>query len=120
MCAAILGIEGRFSNIELRRLEQWQKIWMVSPSDSIEHIWPVSKAPTKHANRLGNLVLLPPKLNSQLQASDPMSKADSYRKTGLLIAIDVADMIESGGWNKHTIESREEAILEWASREWAD
>lgn len=100
--------------------EQWQKIWMVSPSDSIEHIWPVSKAPAKQANRLGNLVLLPPKLNSKLQANDPLSKADSYRKTGLLIAIDVADMIEADGWNKNAIEAREDAILEWAAQEWAD
>lgn len=104
----------KFSN------EQWQKIWMVSPSDSIEHIWPVSKAPVKQANRLGNLVLLPPKLNSKLQASDPVSKAESYRKTGLLIAIDVSEMIETSGWNKGSIEAREESILEWAAEEWAD
>lgn len=100
--------------------EQWQKIWMVSPSDSIEHIWPMSKAPVKQANRLGNLVLLPPKLNSKLQAIDPVSKVDAYRNTGLLIAVEVANLIEDIGWNKNSIEQREEAILEWASEEWAD
>ena len=46
--------------------EQWEKIWMVSPSESIEHIWAKSKAPEKQRHRLGNLVLLPPKLNSKL------------------------------------------------------
>jgi hypothetical protein len=81
--------------------EQWEKIWMVSPADSIE-------------------VLLPPKLNSKLQDLDPEDKAEEYRKTGLLIARQVADMIESDGWNKQAIENRENAILEWAAKEWAD
>jgi hypothetical protein len=32
------------------------------------------------------LVLLPPRLNSQLSAKNPSEKASHYRKTGLLIA----------------------------------
>jgi hypothetical protein len=54
--------------------EQWEKIWMVSPSESIEHIWANSKAPQKSKHRLGNLLLLPPKLNSALQDDPPISK----------------------------------------------
>jgi hypothetical protein len=101
------------------RNEQWEKIWMFSPSDSIEHIWPQSKAPAKHRHRLGNLVMLPPKLNSKLRDWDPKDKASEYRKTGLLIAGDVAEMIENGGWNGKVIEDREEKILAWAAKEWA-
>lgn len=100
--------------------EQWEKIWMVSPSESIEHIWPKSKAREKHKHRLGNLLLLPPKLNSKLSNLDPDQKVDAYRKTGLLIAGEVADLIEAGAWNGKAIEAREEAILEWAMDEWAD
>ncbi len=102
------------------RNEQWEKIWMVSPSESIEHIWANSKAPDKHRNRLGNLVLLPPKLNSTLQDDAPRDKAEAYRQTGLLIAREVANMIEKQGWNTRSIEEREDALLKWAATEWAD
>jgi hypothetical protein len=100
--------------------EQWEKIWMVSPSESIEHIWARSNAPDKIKHRLGNLVLLPPKLNSTLQDDPAKSKVGSYRKTGLLIAGEVADTIESNGWKARQVEEREEALLEWAATEWAD
>lgn len=100
--------------------EQWEKIWMVSPSESIEHVWSQSKAPDKHRHRLGNLVLLPPKLNSKLQNINPSDKVAAYRKTGLLIAGAVADAIEAGKWNGAAVEARENEILQWAAREWAD
>ena len=100
--------------------EQWEKIWMVSPAESIEHIWAKSKAPDKQKHRLGNLVLLPPKLNSKLQNDAPKDKVAAYRKTGLLIAGEVADTIESKGWKASSIDDRETALLEWAATEWAD
>ena len=100
--------------------EQWEKIWMVSPSESIEHIWPKSTAPDKVKHNLGNLVLLPPKLNSKLQDQDPAAKADSYRKTGLLIAGEVADIIKKKGWKAKYVKAREEVLLDWAKTEWAD
>ncbi|MEK6278997.1 MAG: DUF262 domain-containing HNH endonuclease family protein [Acidobacteriota bacterium] len=100
--------------------EQWEKIWMVSPSESIEHIWAKSKAPEKSRHRLGNLVLLPPKLNSKLQNIDPKKKIEAYNKTGLLIAGAVSDVINAKGWNGKTIVEREEIILTWAAKEWAD
>lgn len=100
--------------------EQWEKIWMVSPAESIEHIWAKSKAPDKCRHRLGNLVLLPPNLNSKLQNDSPTQKVAAYRKTGLLIAGEVVDMIEAGGWKAKSIEDRETALLEWAANEWAD
>jgi Protein of unknown function (DUF1524) len=100
--------------------EQWNRIWLVSPSDSIEHIWARSKAPNKQRHRLGNLVLLDPKRNSKLQDLDPDQKVKEYRKTGLLIAGEVADLIESGSWNKKAIDDREDTMLKWASKECAD
>jgi hypothetical protein len=69
---------------------------------------------------LGNLVLLPPKLNSKLQDSDPSDKVDEYRKTGLLIAVKVADTIEAGAWNIKAIDKREDELVAWAETEWTD
>ena len=92
---------------------------MVSPSESIEHILSKNKAPEKQRHRLGNLVLLPPKLNSKLQDRHPKDKADAYRKTGLLIAGEVADTIQSKGWKAKSIEQREQELLDWAAIEWA-
>jgi hypothetical protein len=101
--------------------EQWQKIWMASPADSIEHIFPKSKAPDKHKHRLGNLVLLPPKLNSQLQAKSAKDKTDDYTQTGLLIAGEVAEHIrKSRNWTAVEIDKREKELLAWAEKEWAD
>jgi hypothetical protein len=100
--------------------EHWEKIWIVSPSESIEHILPQSTAPDKHKDRIGNLVLLPPNLNSTLYNKKPNQKADAYRKTGLLIAGEVADLIGGDRWSGKTIAAREDALLEWAEKEWAD
>lgn len=100
--------------------EQWEKIWMVSPSESIEHILPQSQAGERTKHRLGNLVLLPPKLNSALQDAAPKNKVDEYRKTGLLIAGEVADMIDAKGWKVGAIDEREKRLLKWAETEWAD
>ena len=93
---------------------------MVSPSESIEHIWAKSSAPDRTRNRLGNLVLLPPKLNSTLQDKPAKDKAMHYRKTGLLIAGEVADVLETARWNSRSIKDREARLIEWATEEWAD
>lgn len=100
--------------------EQWQKIWMVSPSESIEHIWARSNAPQDHMHRLGNLVLLPPKLNAKLQDKLPKDKVEFYHKTGLLIAGEVVDLIKKKGWSLKVINEREQSILAWVRAEWAD
>ena len=100
--------------------EMWEWIWMVSPSDSIEHIQPKSKSTERDKHRLGNLVLLSPGLNSKLQDNKPSIKVEEYRNTGLLIAAEVADIIDDVGWNAKAIETREELLLAWAEMEWAD
>ena len=99
--------------------EQWERIWEASAADSIEHIWPQSKAPASQVHRLGNLVLLPPRLNAQLQAIDGQKKADAYIKTGLLIAQQVASKLKAP-WKKGSIDEREKLLLEWAASEWGD
>lgn len=48
--------------------EHWEHIWEKTAAESIEHIYPQSSR-RSDIHRLGNLVLLPPKLNSQLDNS---------------------------------------------------
>lgn len=103
------------------RNEQWERIWEKSASDSIEHISPQKTAPDDIKHVLGNLMILPPKLNSQLQDKTPREKRPAYQKTGLLSAIEVASILESKPrWPKKVVREREEKLLEWAAREWAD
>lgn len=97
--------------------EQWHRIWERSAASSIEHILPQSNWQQRSVHRLGNLLLLPPYLNSKLGNKDPEEKADAYRKTGLLIAEEVAKTICKDGWGEAEIEAREEEITEWIYRE---
>lgn len=105
--------------------EQWNRIWQSSAADSIEHIRPQSwwgaaglEPIPNEVHRLGNLLILPPRLNSKLGARAPEEKADEYRNTGLLLAQQVADRLHS--WSFKATEEREAALLEWALQEWAD
>jgi len=47
-----------------------------------------------------------------------MEKADDYRKTGLLVAQEIVDVLSE--WSSVFTEEREENLLNWAKREWAD
>jgi len=104
--------------------EQWKRIWAETAAKSIEHIFPQSRGLAERTetgvfvHRLGNLVLLPPGLNSKLGAKTPEEKKDEYVKTGLAIAADVAERIPT--WDRDAVVSREEEILNWARTEWDD
>ena len=106
--------------------EQWNRIEKSRPDSSIEHIHPQSRWKGKKQEEgivhgIGNLLLLPPILNSQLRDKNPSEKAGGYTKTGLLIAQEVADYISKhGGWSEDAIKKRETHLLEWATQEWAD
>ena len=90
-----------------------------SLSDSIEHISPQSAAvPGEQVHRLGNLVLLPPKVNYALKDLKPIEKREAYMNTGLAIAQEVASKL-TRPWNRRAIDEREEMLLGWAATEWA-
>ena len=99
--------------------EQWNRIWQESAANSIEHILPQSKGSQYSSqegifvHRIGNLLLLPPRLNSSLRDKDPRKKADDYRQTGLLIAGDVAATIQERGWGEAEIAGRDDEITSW-------
>ena len=103
---------------------EWKLIWGDSAANSIEHISPQSPqsgipVPDKHT--LGNLMLLPPKLNQKLHNKPPKEKADAYRNDArLFLATEVAETIEDKGWNEKAQMAREKALLRWAREEWAD
>ncbi len=104
--------------------EQWNRIWEAAAIDSVEHIEPQSKGalvPTTtgiFVHRLGNLMLLPPRLNSQLQAKPPLQKAPKYTETGLIHAREV--VAAATQWDRDAVIAREEALIAWATTEWAD
>jgi hypothetical protein len=99
-----------------------------SAAQSIEHIQPQSKGSQEpleangkgiFVHRLGNLLLLPPNVNSKLSDKDPEEKADSYINTGLLIAKEVGQTIKQSGWSTEQIEEREKQLIEWIQCEWS-
>ena len=107
-------------------VSQWNKIWQDEPSKSIEHIRPQSfgsddpKTSGIFVHGLGNLTMLPPGVNSKLQVDDPLDKAKTYKSCGLLGAIEVAELIQTGKkWNRAAVERREKILVEWARNEWS-
>ena len=99
----------------------WKLVWTENANLSIEHIRPQSEAPDDIKHTLGNLMLLPPKLNSKLSDRLPRKKADAYRKTGFHHAGEVADMLaDSPRWSKTACRRRQQKILDWACVEYGD
>ena len=109
------------------RNEQWNRIWQESAAKSIEHILPQSRGsqvPSENqenvfVHRLGNLLLLPPGLNSQLNNREPKEKVEKYMKTGLPIAVEVANTIRRDGWGIEQVKEREQQLLEWIRCTWS-
>ena len=107
--------------------EQWDRIWESSPTSSIEHIRPqswwtkkTSEPDLTKMHGLGNLMMLPPRLNAKLQDKPPSRKGGAYAKTGLLAAQEVADLISKSRWSSKVMTARKDALLKWARIEWAD
>ena len=99
----------------------WQKVWTEGPEQSIEHISPQSAA-EEWKDRLGNLMLIPLKVNRELQDKPPKVKArDVYKPCGGQSAREVADRItqNDGRWALEDVEWREEKLLKWVKQEWA-
>src|SRR5260370_23184349 len=98
--------------------EQWHRIWEETASQSIEHIQ-AQDTGAAFVHRLGNLMLLPPGLNTKLTNKSPLDKVKDYRATGMYAADEVASTIEKQGWGLAQIEEREKKILDWVRETWA-
>lgn len=117
-------------NNELGENEEWARILSASLAETIEHIYP--QTATKHdwpqfseeqkvyAHRLGNLVLLPPKLNSKLSNKAFFKKQEEYRKVGLQCLDELESFLYQSTWSPEAIESREKELLDWAMGRWGD
>ncbi|MDE0638312.1 MAG: HNH endonuclease family protein [Candidatus Poribacteria bacterium] len=102
--------------------EEWNSIWKASAMNSIEHIHPQSKASQIEisVHRIGNLLLLPPHINSGLRDKDPEEKIQAYQNTRLLGAEAVAKTIETDGWDDEAIVGRSYEIMEWVDKTFND
>ena len=101
----------------------WEHVWANNAVQSIEHIRPQSdeRMPEDIKHTLGNLMLLPPQINSRLQDKPPRDKINSYRRTGFYHADEVVEMLEtSPSWSKKTCKRRERRLIQWAAREWGE
>lgn len=106
----------RFSHTE------WNSIWRGAALNSIEHIHPQSKSGQIDGNvhGIGNLLLLPPNINSGLRDKNPKEKVEAYRNTRLLSAESVAETIEVDGWDNMKIINRAYEIMEWVNKTFGD
>ena len=97
-----------------------RKIWTVEPSKSIEHIVPQSAEP-EFKHHLGNLIMLPPSMNSSLQDDPPKDKAAAYLGCGLRETMAVGNLIKgTGTWSEKQVRKRAERIEQFVKTEWAD
>src|SRR3954468_9654326 len=65
-------------------------------------------------HHLGNLMMLPPGVNSSLKDRDPSGKAETYKTCGLLSSIEVAKLIARDRWDKAAVDARSADLLSWA------
>lgn len=96
----------------------WERIWDARPDDTIEHVTPQSAADGDgmkgglFVHRLGNLTLLPPGVNSSLQAKSFGDKRPAYAKSPLYQVREIGAL---GKWNKKAARAREADIISWAT-----
>ena len=116
--------KGQISN------EMWEQIWSKSAVTTIEHIHPQSPSNNwsgklgrgrnqleKNVNRIGNLLLLPPHINSQAGQKTFAEKKKIYKSNFLRMH---AEVIKCRDWNKDHINKREQVLLDWAKETWHD
>jgi hypothetical protein len=108
--------------------EIWEQIWSASPTTTIEHIYPQAPSAAwkgklgrgrnqydRYVNCLGNLMLLPPKINSKAGVKSFSSKKAIYKKHYLRL---MDEILAKKDWNYKTIEKREERLLAWMKETW--
>ena len=124
--------EEHLCKLENRKIspEIWGQIWSESALTSIEHIHPQTRSPSwrgklgrgrsvheNNVHRLGNLVLLPPGVNSECGQKSFKEKKKIYKKNSLRMH---EEIIRCKDWTREQIEDREKNLLEWAKATWSD
>lgn len=109
--------------------EVWIQVWNSSPAKTIEHIHPQhlnyswrGKFGTKkelverQSQRLGNLTLLPPGVNSQASDKAFVEKKKIYERHRHLKLND--EILDKEDWDHEAMLERESRLIAWASKEW--
>jgi hypothetical protein len=106
-------------------VKTWESIWRSSTNETIEHIYPqnesaawkgkVTKRKEFHSNKLGNLLILPRKLNSRIKNNGFIDKKLEYVNTEMLSTKEILDYDD---WDIRTIEERTIELLKWAAVRW--
>lgn len=110
--------------------ELWAQVWNSSPTKTIEHIHPQAlseqwrgKLGTKkdyierQAQRLGNLSILPPGINSLASNKSFLKKKEIYQNHRHLRLME--EIIDKEDWDLAALEERENRLIAWAAKEWA-
>lgn len=111
--------------------EIWMKIWNASPSTTIEHIHPKGPLTSdwkdkisnrqdyvdKHVHRLGNLLLLPPNINSKAGRKAFVEKKVIYKQNYLKM---MDEVLAKKDWRRQEIEQREKELIKFAIKMWGD
>jgi Protein of unknown function DUF262/Protein of unknown function (DUF1524) len=120
------------SNAEVNK-ELRAQIWDErSAAETIEHIFPQNpegggawdgKLGTNedleaNVHRIGNLLLLPHKLNDQASRKAFATKKEIYKKSEGLRT--VKEVVDESDWTLAHIKDREARIVEWAKKAWGD
>lgn len=109
-------------------VSEWNKIWTEDPARSVEHIQPQSSE-VSYIHHIGNLTMLPPRVNSSLQDRPPIEKAAVYRACGLIATRAVGEDIENkpvadadsmDAWDEHDVIKRALDIDAFVRKEWAN
>ncbi len=108
--------------------EVWEKIWSDSPAKTIEHIHPKTYTDKwkgkigdnqeqidKIVNGIGNLVLLPPGVNSKAGQKPFFEKKEIYKTYHLLM---LNEIIELQDWDVEAIGNRELKLIDFIEKEW--
>lgn len=115
-------------NHESITTDLWEKIWSESPAKTIEHIHPQTYKDTwkgkigtnqeeieTTVHTIGNLVLLPPGINS-IAGQKPFSeKKEIYKKYHLFM---LEKIRENEDWGKIEIENRELELIDFIKIKW--
>ena len=117
----------------------WSDIWKSSLSKTIEHVLPQNPKPeewnhftldkrAKYLHSIGNLCLLPQRLNKEADNKSFSDKKGVYKKSEIKAfdfilfedEIHQKEKPERQEWTKETIEKRTEELIEFAKEQWKD
>lgn len=107
--------------------KNWDIIWSKNIENTIEHIYPqqdtdkwkgkVSKNKDLYRHMIGNLILLPTRLNLKASNDDFKTKVAIYNSTDINAAKEVGQIYSD--WNYQTINERTENLIKFAQSFWS-